>query len=161
MSESASTFDEHGLAEFLASGVAIMVGSCDDTGACEIARGWGARLRPSDGVVELCLGETMSGRTVKNLEQNGRVTATFMQPTTYRSVQLKGRCVAIRAPSQEDRMRVARHREAFAREVIQVGVPPELAPRLWGEEHDGLVKIAFEFDQRFNQTPGAGAGRAL
>jgi hypothetical protein len=73
-------------------------------------------------------------------------------------VQVKGKMVAVEAPSPDDLERAQTHVHAFVAEVGKLGLVGDLARRLVGNE---LRTVVVEVTERYDQTPGPGAGRAL
>jgi hypothetical protein len=158
MDRPASSVDlSEDLVDFLTSGVAVVVGSASRGGVPEVARGWGVHVRRPD-VIEICLEPDAAGRTLENLDDSGLVAATFALPTTYRSLQIKGRCLSLSAASAEDNARVERHREAVRAQVGQMGMAVDIITHMWTP---ATVKLAFTVEQVFDQTPGPGAGAPL
>lgn len=149
------------LKELLECGVAIVIGTQDGSCVPEIARGWGLQVLPDRRTVEVCVGMPSSGRTLENLERNGRIAVTCVRPTNYRQVQLKGREARALEPTAEDVERVSRHRAAFALEVDHVGIAAALAPKFWEHDTGPLVKVRFAVEEAYDQTPGPQAGRPL
>lgn len=96
-------------------------------------------------------------RTLANIESTGVVALTGARPTTYRTLQLKGRD-ARRVVWAELEQVVSEHRAAFVAEVVAVGLPREAAPAMWSSR---FVAIAFTPEEIFDQTPGPSAGLTL
>lgn len=147
------------LRAFLHGEGALVIGTHDAGLRPEITRGWGLRVLDRE-TVELCVGLPSSRRTLENVEQNGRIAATFVAPIEYRQVQLKGRVVAILEATAEDREWVERSRLGFMRRVEPLGIPPDLCPRFWTYD-DRLTKVRVAVEEAFDQTPGPRAGRRL
>ena len=143
-------------------GVATVVGTRDADLAPEVARGWGVRVLPDGATVELCIGLPSGSRTLRNLADNGLIAVTCVRPSDYRQVQLKGRLVATGEPTDDDRARVVRHREAFREQVAQVGIAREICDGFWShDDPEALVVVRFAVEDGFDQTPGPDAGRPL
>lgn len=149
------------LRALLEDGVAAVLGTRDAGLVPEVARGWGVRVLPDRATVELCIGLPSGRRTLANLADNGQLAVTCVRPSDYRQVQLKGRGSEGGTPSQDERARVARHQEAFTRQVADVGIAADLCPRFWSHDEGGLVKLRLEVEEAFDQTPGPDAGRPL
>ena len=147
------------LRTFLQGGGALVIGTHDGSLNPEITRGWGLRVLDRS-TVELCVGLPSSENTLRNLEANGRIAATFVAPGVYRQVQLKGRLLAVVEPAPEDREWVERSHRGFRDSVEPVGIPAPLAPRFWNYD-EGLAKVRFVVEEAYDQTPGPRAGRPL
>lgn len=95
------------------------------------------------------------------VRQNGRVSMVFSKPTTYRTVQLKGRNAVVRGLAEGDLDVVEAYRRAFTREVGQVGFGAAHVEALLGCADDDIVGISFTPDEAYDQTPGPKAGEPL
>jgi hypothetical protein len=152
------------LRAIVGSGAAVVVGTRDGRLVPEVVRGWGITVADDGDAIELCIAESTGSRTLENLRDNQRIAVTLVTPTTYRSMQVKGRGQGGLVPTADDLASVERHRAAFVREVEAVGVPVALGPRFYQAELDisaTLVKIRVAIDEVFDQTPGPSAGARL
>jgi len=149
------------LKAFLESGVSVVVGTRDKGLVSEIVRVWGPHVNRDRRSVRVCVPEATSVRTRTNLVGNGRIAVSFSLPSTYETVQLKGRHLRTTRPSVEDLRRVDRHRESFAGVNESIGVPRARVEAFWRRElaeSPLLVTIHFVVDAIFDQTPGPTAG---
>ena len=73
---------------------------------------------------------------------------------------MKGVAAVLGAPGPDDLGRVERHVAAFTAGCEQIGVPPEIATRMFGGSTT-LVLISVAIEEGFDQTPGPTAGRRL
>jgi hypothetical protein len=149
------------LKAFLESGVSVVVGTRDQGLVPEIVRGWGPHVRRDRRGLRISVPEATSVRTRNNLMANGRIAVAFSLPSTYETVQLKGRHLRTTRPSADDRRRMDRHRESFAGLNESLGVPRARSEVFWRRELAGsplFVTIHFVVDAVFNQTPGPAAG---
>jgi hypothetical protein len=99
-----------------------------------------------------------AAEAVANLRDNGRVAVCFVDVTTLRSVQIKGRCVEVGDPAPEDWHGIEEHRAGFSEAVLQLGYPKHLMRNLWSTQ---VVKLRLVVEDIFDQTPGPGAGKSL
>lgn len=142
--------------------VSVLVGTRDSRLVPEITRAWGPRVSEDRQRVSLCVPLATSRKTLDNLEGNGEIAVTCSHPTSYRTLQLKGRHVTTAEPDSTDVAAVERHRDAFAMVNEPLGQPRQVVEAFWRAEIETsavLVKILFAPDQVFDQTPGPGAGR--
>jgi nitroimidazol reductase NimA-like FMN-containing flavoprotein (pyridoxamine 5'-phosphate oxidase superfamily) len=144
--------------ELLASGVAVVVATCDARLRPAIARAWGISVSSDGTEATLCVSAPAGSKTRANLGSNAAIAVTCSQPSTYRTVQLKGRVVEIGGTSDEQLARVDAHVEAFSREAEAVGLPPGSGRRL---ADPGLVSVSFAVSEVYDQTPGPRAGARL
>jgi hypothetical protein len=146
------------LAAFMARGVAVIVATRNHDLQPEITRGWGPHV--SDGGRRLTLGVSVpaASATRHNLEANGEIAITFSLPTTYRSVQVKGRATLDGDPSPEQLSRMESHLGLFVEDVAQIGLPDRVASRLMTPP---FAAVTCSVRELYDQTPGAGAGAPL
>lgn len=142
------------LREFLCLGVSLMLVSRDERLAPEITRAAAARLG-EDGLLRVALPLPEARRTVWNLETTPVVALSLVLPTTYRTLQVKGRDTHIVDwPGHEA---IARsHADAFVEQVVSVGIPREFADSFFS--HHRYVTIAFTPLEIYDQTPGPASG---
>jgi len=145
------------LKEFLESGVAVQVGTASAEGKPHAVNGWGPRIN-AGGTVSVFIEAKRASRPLANLATNPKVAVIFGDPITYRSIQLKGRWRSTALPSEEDQQWVTRHRNLFHSTTALVGDNPNSIRNLW---MDDVMRIDFEVEQAFDQTPGPEAGRPL
>ena len=149
-------FDEETRA-FLESGCGLIVGTVAPDGAPYAGRGWGldvldvgppARLR-------LLLDVDDEG-TIAHVVAGAAIAVTATNVRTLRSIQIKGRAMGPEVLTPEDAARGDRYIEEFFADVEAVdGVPRE---RFEHFMPSGFVVCTLEAHERFDQTPGPGAG---
>jgi hypothetical protein len=94
-----------------------------------------------------------------NAVLGARASVLVTDITTYRSLQWKGRVVQACEPrTPGDLALMHRHIDAFAAGAPTVGIPQRVIDRLFPND---VVALEIEFDAKFDQTPGAGAGRRV
>jgi hypothetical protein len=137
-------------------GVSVLAATRDANMRPAISRCGGARVG-NDGLVRVAIALPEGARTLANLESTGVIALTAVLPTTYRTLQVKGR-EARRVEWPELDQIVISHRAAFVEEVLAIGLARENAPVMWSTR---FVAIAFTPDEIFDQTPGPSAGLAF
>ena len=94
-----------------------------------------------------------------NAVLGARASVLVTDITNYRSLQWKGRVVQPCEPrTPGDLALMHRHIDAFAAGAPTVSVPQRVIDRLFPND---VVALEIEFDAKFDQTPGAGAGRRV
>ncbi|MGC3996745.1 MAG: hypothetical protein QM767_04105 [Anaeromyxobacter sp.] len=146
------------LAAFIESGVSILVGTRDARLFPECMRGMGARVEAGGAELTVFLPDAVSTRLLDDLRDNGRVAVTFSRTMDHKSVQVKGRVVALGPAAPEDRAEVDRFRCAWSQMVGEVGVPPRVTLRM---AHWPCHAARLRVEGLFVQTPGPGAGQPL
>lgn len=152
------------LKAFLESGVSVVVGTHDADLVPEITRAWGLLVSKDRKNISLCVPLATSHKTFDNLAGNGQMTVCCSLPTSYKTVQLKGQCLATAEPNRADVAAVERHREAFGRLNKRIGFSRRNSETFWRRELETspvLVKLRFVPEQIFDQTPGPDAGSSL
>jgi len=145
------------LAEFLQSGIGVLVGSRDARMLPEVARAFGVRVEPGGRELTVFLPAATAERTLANGRENGRLALCFAA-VDHRSYQIKGRMKAVRAADEDERRAIERYRAGLAQHYGSVGMPPRLTYRI---SHWPAHAVRMEVESIFVQTPGPGAGGAL
>ena len=146
------------LAEFLESGVSILVGTRDAELRPDCLRAIGARVGGKGQELSVFLPDGTIGRNLDHLRDNGRVAVCFSRPLDHRSMQLKGRVLSLAAADDSDRPWIDRYRNAFAQELAFLGLPQRVTYRM---AHWPCWRLRFAVESIFVQTPGPGAGQPL
>ena len=146
------------LKEFCESGVSVIIGTVDADGLPRVGYAWGPRVHPGGRRVSIYLEVARSGPLLAGREANGQIAATFTDPVSIRSIQLKGRIVDVGEPNEAENTWVARHRDAMTVSCSLIGDPPHMIRNIW---LDPTVRIDFDVERAFDQTPGPTAGSAL
>lgn len=146
------------LDELVRQGVAVIVATCDATHRPAVTKGWGPVLSADGAQLTLCIDAPDGSDTRANLAAGSPVAVTLSRPTSYLSVQLKGPLSTVAEPDDDARRIAAEHVAAFVAETSALGVPEAVIRATVGDE---LVLVAFDVVERYDQTPGPGAGRSL
>jgi hypothetical protein len=145
--------------EFVEGGVAVGVATRDESMRPAFTRAWGPLVSADRRSLTLCVSASEGSATRANLEGNAAVALGFCPPTIAKAVQLKGVAVVLGEPSAQDLEHVERHVSAFRAECGRIGVPPEVANRMFVGATLLLIKVSI--DEGYDQTPGPTAGRRL
>jgi hypothetical protein len=145
------------LADFLQSGISILVGTRDADLIPDCARGVGVRVEPGGAEVTLFVPVATGAATIGNLEDNGRLAVTFSRPVDHRSIQLKGSVVEIRAAVAGERAEVESYRLAYSSTLGYIGLPPRLTARV---RNWPCHALRLRVEALYQQTPGPDAGVA-
>jgi hypothetical protein len=140
--------------------VSIIVGSRDADLRPHVMRAVACRLSEDRRRVTVILPERGSRQVLEDLRANGRIAVVFSEPTTDRTLQVKGDDAVIRPADDEDAARVEQHLRNFVDEIGQLGFGAEVAHTMLG--HDAhRVAVEFTVAAAFEQTPGPAAGEPL
>ena len=98
---------------------------------------------------------------LQDIGATGAVAVVFSQPSTHRTIQLKGTDAIVEPLEAGDRDIMARQASAFAADIALLGYPFAIAHALLASEPSELVAISFTPSAAFIQTPGPRAGAPL
>ena len=150
------------LAAFIQRGeISIHAASRNAALESNLSRALGCRVAPGRRRVTIFLLASQSGAILADFRANGAIAAVFSQPSTHRTVQLKGTDAAVEAVEEGDAARIARHREAFASELASIGFPEALPRALLAGARADVVAVGFTPLEAFQQTPGPTAGTPI
>lgn len=144
--------------ELLDSGVIMSLATRDGDNVPECAPAMGPRVHRDRHGLTVFVARALAGATLANIADNGQVAITFTRPADEKSMQIKGRALAVRDAEDGDRLGLELYRGALAEQLAIVGVPRTVTRRMtWWPS----VAIEIEAREVFVQTPGPGAGRRL
>ncbi|WP_373048003.1 pyridoxamine 5'-phosphate oxidase family protein [Vulgatibacter sp.] len=146
------------LVPFFESGVSIGVATRDADGMPDVVRGLGAYVHADRLHLTLFVPAAVAETTLSNLLRNDRVAATFSRPTDHRTLQIKGRRVALRQVEGAEQERIEAYLPRLAEALCLLGMPPRITRRL---AHGPAWAIDVLVESLFDATPGPGAGTAL
>src|SRR5687768_13699956 len=142
---------------FLESGCGLLVGTVSADGAPHAGRGWGIDvLRDAEGLRLRLLLDVDDERTIEHVADGGAIAVTATNVHTLRSLQLKGRAGRPEVATPEDHDRAQRYMDDFFGDIVATdGSSEELLARFVPR---GYVACTVDVHERFDQTPGPGAG---
>ena len=142
-------------AAFVQGEVTILLASRDDELVCDVVRVFGAVVDPGRTLVTFYLPDATSERTLANARKHPRLAVVFASPVDYRTLQIKGTCVAVRPANGADQAVVERYRKALLSTLHKVGLLPEFASSWVALPCTALELRAEEIHAH---TPGLNAG---
>jgi hypothetical protein len=149
------------LAAFLEGGVSIIASSSDGAGRPVVGRALGCSLSPDRSRVTLYFCASANAALAEAAAASGTVAAVFTLPSSHRSVQLKGGGVRIAPPEGDVGPALARHVEAFGRDLALIGFEEVFTRTLMSCDPSDVVALSFTPSDAFIQTPGARAGSRM
>jgi hypothetical protein len=143
---------------FVESGVSVLVGTRDANMRPFGLRAMGVKVHADRKSLTVFIPDPTGARTLADLHDNGRIALTFSRPIDHRSMQLKGKAVAFRPASEEERPLLESYVEGWARHLEIVGLPRALGSRLtfWPATAVDVI-----IESSFHQTPGPSAGTKM
>jgi len=151
--------DDH--AAFIQGGVSVVVATRNSDLVPDAVRGCGCRVSRDRRSVTVLIESLRIGSVIADIEANGMIAVVFSQPSTHRTIQLKGTDARVVSVSPRDRTLAQRHLAAWIDELTAIGYRPEFARAVHGDVPDAMVALVFTPTAAFQQTPGPGAGDRL
>lgn len=146
---------------FIQTGVSISLAACaPDRRPC-MSRGLACKLIDGGRQIGIALRRSQSAEVLENIRLTGRVAVVFSQPTTNRTVQLKGVDARIEAFDPADQALIVLHIAEFVPEAVALGTRPEMVRALLAYTLDDVTMVVFTPSAGFDQTPGPKAGERL
>lgn len=149
------------LAAFIQSGLSITVCGRDDRLVPSIAKAAGCRVSADGREVTVLLFADAAEAAARDITRNRLISVVFSQPTTDRTLQLKGRDAMPVPTAPADVALVRRHLALFAAEIASLGWDQRFVDTMLWHDPTQLIAIRFTPDRAFAQTPGPGAGQAM
>lgn len=140
--------------------VSIIVASRDARLQPHLMRAAGCRVAPDLRRVTLLVPEASGRALLDDLRTCGRLAVVFTQPSTNRTLQLKGDDAVVAPCGPDDAALAAQYLRGFVDEVGQLGFPALVAHTIVGQG-EPQVAVHFSIAAAFDQTPGPTAGAAL
>jgi len=148
-------------AAFMQSGVSVIVASRSQNLVPDVVRGCGCRVSRDRHRVTVLVEPGRSSDLLEDIRRSGTIAVVFSQPSTHRTIQLKGTDATVVPVTLPDRRIAERHLGAWVEELVSVGYEAEFAAAVRGRAETGLAAIAFTPTSAFEQTPGPAAGARL
>ena len=147
-------------AALIARRVSIIVGSRDAALRPHVMRAVGCRLSEDRSRITLLMPAHSSQAVLDDLRANGQIAVVFSEPTTHRTVQVKGEDAVVAPCGPDDAALAERTLQGFTDEIGRLGFTAEVAQSILAHEQD-LVAVHFGVASAFEQTPGPAAGEPL
>lgn len=148
-------------ARFIQSGVSISVASRDVRRVPSLARGAACRLSADHRQITVLVLESQAHQLLQDIASTSAIAVVFSEPSTHRTLQLKGSDAAITRTLPGDAGLAAQHRDAFSADIVPLGFSRDLARAIHGFSPGDLVAVTFTASDIFQQTPGPGAGERM
>jgi hypothetical protein len=149
-----------GHAAFIQGGVSVVVASRNDEFVADVVRGCGCRVSRNRREVTVLVEPSRAGTLLGDIAANGMIAVVFSQPSTHRTIQLKGSDAHVVPVTATDRAVAARHLGAWVEDLCRIGYTPEFADAVRGRP-ERITAIRFTPTAAFQQTPGPAAGQRL
>lgn len=148
-------------AAFVGGGVSVVAASCNAGCAPSLARATGVRIGAGRREVTLFLSSVYARALLQHVAETGAIAVVFTEPSTHRTVQLKGRDARVVPLQDGDLECVAAYRQRWIVALTALGFPEYLPRTMLACPPQDLVALVFTISAAFSQTPGPRAGTAL
>lgn len=145
----------------LRTGFMVTVASRDAAHVPSVTRALGCRVAPDRRRVTVFLLASQSDTLLRDLRATGAIAAVFSQPSTHRTIQLKGPDATIRAVEPGDVELIEANAAAALADLALAGFPESFARTIFAYDAPDVVAVGFTPTTAFVQTPGPQAGRRL
>lgn len=144
------------LVDFVHGPVLSWVGSRDDRLRPSVSWSFGARVDAANDLITTFVPDIESGQITSDLAQNGMVTFTVVEAISHEAYQLKGRQVALRPTTEEERAV-----QEIQRSKLLSHYSKYPAALFGGFTLYPSTAVTFRVENAFVQTPGPDAGNEL
>jgi hypothetical protein len=151
--------EEH--AEFIQGGVSVIIAARNAGLVADLARGCGCRVSRDRRLVTVLVDPDRAEALLEDIRANGKIAVVFSQPSTHRTIQLKGSDARRARVAAGARAVVERTLAGWIEDLTSVGYARGLAHAIHGGRPARLAAIAFTPEAAFQQTPGPAAGTRL
>ena len=148
-------------AAFVQQGVAVIAGARDRDNMPTLVCGIGCRVAPDRDRVTVFLPASQCAELLANVRDNGAIAVVFCQPSTHRTIQLKGTDATVVSLAPGDHERMAAQAAALAADIIGIGYREDPVRTLLAYAPEDVVAVAFTPAAAFQQTPGPNAGARI
>lgn len=148
-------------AAFICGGVGMNAATCRPGALPNMAKCTGARVSEDRRTVTILLAATPAAAFLDDIRRTGAIAAVFSQPSTHKTLQLKGSDARIVPTDPGDLTIVRRYVDAFVGQLVVFGYPEALMRAFLACSPEDLVAVQFTVSAAYSQTPGPQAGEPL
>jgi hypothetical protein len=157
----APLLDEEHARFILLPGISMTASSRGAGRRPELGRVHGCRVAADRSRVTVLLPGDQYPGLIEALRASRAVAVVFSQPTTHRTIQLKGTDAEVESPDAADRELARRCMEGFVAELAALRYDENVLRAAVWFEPQALVAVSFTPCAAFQQTPGPRAGAPL
>ena len=147
-------------AAFIQGPVSVIVATRNAGLVPDVVRGCGCRVSRDRRQVTVLIEPARASSLLDDVAANGLVAVVFSQPSTHRTIQLKGEDARVVPVTAADRAAARRHQQLWCADLVSIGYAPGFAAAVHGGSGP-LAAIRFTPTSAFQQTPGPGAGQPM
>ena len=138
-------------------GVSVVIGCCDLAGNPLSGVGLGARIDHA-GCMRVFAKRATNAPLLAAIAAGVKLAVTFSRAIDHASFQVKAHDATVSDADPGDHPEILRQCMVFRDELIEIGLPSQVAGSWANADMSDVVSIAFRPCQAFMQTPGPGAG---
>jgi hypothetical protein len=161
MRDASPVLDGEHAAFILLPGISMTVASCGSGRLPRIGRALGCRVSSERGRITMLLPGDQCPDLIAALQVSRAIAVVFSQPSTHRTIQVKGTDAAREPLAAGDPALVLRWTDGFVEALAALGYAESLVRAFLWCEPAKLVAVAFTPCAAFQQTPGPRAGMPL
>jgi len=148
-------------AAFIQGPVSIHAASRNARYETTVTRGIGCRVSADRRHVTVFLSASQSAALLADLQSDGAIAVVFSQPSSHRTIQLKGIDATVTRTTAQDPHLLAAYRSNLAADVGPMGYSEAFVRALVAAALGDAVAVTFTPSAAFLQTPGPKAGTPL
>ncbi len=145
---------------FIQGPVSVTVASRNAELVPDVVRGCGCRVSRNRRQVTVLIEPARASSLLDDVAANGLIAVVFSEPSTHKTIQLKGSDARVVPVTATDRAVVQRHRQEWSGDLAGIGYALDFATAVHGGT-GALAAIRFTPTAAFQQTPGPTAGQPL
>jgi hypothetical protein len=149
-----------GHAAFIQGPVSVVVASRNAELVADVVRGCGCRVSRDRRQVTVLIEPGRASTLLDDVAANGMIAVVFSQPSTHKTIQLKGTDARVVPVTTADRAAAQRHLHDWSEDLGRIGYGAAFSAALHGGA-GRLAAIRFTPTAAFQQTPGPGAGQPI
>jgi len=142
-------------------GISITAASRTVDHSPQLGRVVGIRVADDRSRVTVLIPADQNAELIDALRATRAIAVVFSQPSTHRTIQLKGTDASIEPPAPGDAEVAARWCAGFVAELAAMGYPEGLVANFVWSDPAALAAVTFRPCAAFQQTPGPRAGAPL
>jgi hypothetical protein len=149
------------VAAFIQGGVSISVAGRDDRLVPSLSKAVGCRVSEGGREVTILLFADLAEAVARDITHTRRIAVVFSQPSTNRTVQIKGRDATPASAGPADLALVRRYLAIWGADLARLGWDQRYVEAVAWRDPAQLIAVRFTPEGAFHQTPGPGAGKAM
>ena len=152
--------DEH-IAFMSRDAISTAISTRNHSNRSAVSKGLAVRVRADRRTVEIFVDAERSTEVLNDVRAQSPVAVVCSEPSTHRTIQVKGPGAAIEMLAADEVQFVAGKVDALVKHIVPLGYADNAIRVYLTYTPSRLVKIVFPASAAFLQTPGPGAGAPI